>query len=424
MAVWGGLSNSTQQTVLKESKLESAEAEKALKESTQDNYINAITELALMKDSEAIQQWEAKNITGKSPEELKAVFGLHRADLVTAVEKMRLPKTPEGNEQAFADWTMKVERGDAEWDDIKADRRLTPPQQAKLFGSLKKMTEQASLGYIPNAHLANRLLSELQDAWPNSVYSSPWSASQMVEPGKPPVVTPEGLYYQNEYLKRLRALDPKSDPQESNREKLELLQDVKNDITSGKLRWENNVGRTGEPTPQLRLAQRVNEGGTLTEAEVSGLAKLFNDGGTARIKDAFQVDYFKLDGKEQKRIAAEAQRQKAEIEAIKADSFFGRLSSFFKSDSVSDALDTYSMNIMGVPLDSYSSDPAVRDQPLVESVEREKARLDELEAQLVDVRDNRRGLSNLHVIRLQREITKQRTYYESLKSQLSREEEQ
>ena len=315
--------------ILKDSKLEQAEAEKALKESTQDNYVNAVMELAKLKDPEAIREWEANNITGKSPEELKAVYGLHRADIVTAVEKMKDPKTPEGNEQALSDWMMGIERGEAEWDDIKNDKRLTPPQQAKLYGSMKAMAQRADLGYIPDAQLASKLLADLEEAWPDSVYGTPWTASQVFDPGKPPVVTPEGLYYQNVFLKEVRQLDPKLDPQESNRMKLEILQDIKNDIVSGRERWKDNAGRLEEDFPVLKLSEKVKEKEALSDAEVTAVGKVFNDGGAAKVKDVFKVDYFALDGPEQQRIAAEAQRQKAELDALKAQSFFGR---FFGTD--------------------------------------------------------------------------------------------
>lgn len=399
--------------VLRESLLEKETAERTLKESTQDNYINAVMELAQLQTPEERQAWADANITGKTPEELKAVYGIHRADVVSTVENMKSRKTPEGNEQAVADWTMAVELGTAEWDDITSDKRLTPPQQARLFRAMRNATQRVELGHMQDVQLAARLLGDLQNAWPNSVYQTPWMASGEPEPGKPPVVAPEGSFYQGELLKRLRQIEPNLDPQESNRQKLEIMRDVENDILSGRLRWADSVGKTGEPVPALKLSEKVKDGGTLTPPEVKSIAKAFNEGGSARVKEAFGVDYSGLNGGEQKRIMAEAQQQKAELEALQTESFFGRVVSLLSGWKENTAM-SLANQIAGVPVDLY--DRSTTEDMIAQSLERERLKLEEMETELVNMKENPPRLGNLKIIMLQRDIAEQREYYDSLKA--------
>jgi hypothetical protein len=278
---------------------------------------------------------------------------------------------------------------------------------------MRKTTQRAELGYMPDVQLAGRLLGDLERAWPDSVYQTQWAASQEIEPGKPPVVAPEGSFYQGELLKRLRQIDPELDPQESNRQKLEILNDVKNEITSGKIRWADSVGTTGEPVPALKLAERVKEGGALTPTEVADVAKAFNDGGSARIREVYGVDFSGLGGGEQKRVVAKAQEQKAEIEALEADSFFSRAASFL-SGIGDDMATAFSNQIAGVPVDLY--DKNTMPDMIDKSLERERLELEEMETRLIEWEKNPPRLGNLHLIMLRRDIKEQREYYETLKA--------
>lgn len=386
-------------TVLKESETERNESKQILADSTKDNYLNMLVELT-GKDADSAKQWEADNIAGKTEEELKATFGDYRADVLKALEQMKSPKVPEGNDQAVAEWTLSIERGEADAEDIKNDNRLTKRQQGAFLLSMQSMTQDATRGYLPNSHLADMLLSDLQAAWPESVYKSPWSASREIEPGKPPVITPEGNYYQNEFLKRVRTLDPELDPQESNRQKLEILQDVRNDILSGKVRYQDNAGRIEGTFPELKLSEKIKEGQSLTEQEVRAAGKTFNEGGVERVREIYGVDYFKMDPQEQRRIAAAAQQQKAELDALKANTFFNRMTDYFANDDADIILRNYEVQMVA---------------PVEEVMKQEEAKLEQLETRLDNARRYGRGLTNLNVIMLERDVKQQREYLELLK---------
>lgn len=305
-------------TVLKETKLEEAEASRVFQETTKDAYIDAITELSQLADADAVKAWEAENIAGKSVDELKAIYGDHRADIVNAVSRKKDNPKPEGNDQALAEWSMAIQRGTAEWDDVKADTRMSDKQKVQLFATMRDMTQKANLGYISDAQLASKLLLDLEGAWKESIYTTPWGGSKQIDPSRPPVITPEGLYYQGELFKRLKDLDPQLDVVESNRQKQEIAQEVKNDIISGKLRFERQAANLDESAPELKLSVKVEEGKPLTDRETTLLAKCYNDGGAKRIHEVYGFHMFKMKMPEQVRIASEAQRMKAEIDAIKS----------------------------------------------------------------------------------------------------------
>ncbi len=319
------LRDSVAQTVLEDSINEKKEAAAAVKESTTENYVSALTELIRMENPEAAAQWAAENVESLSDAEFKAKFGDYRADIMKAVQAAKSNQSPPGNDLALAEYMEGIQRGTTEWDDVNADSRLNHIQKQKLFASMKEITQKAQLGYLSDAHLAGKLLVDLESSWSDSVYRSPWSASRQLEPGKPPIVSPEGLFYQGELFKRLRQMNPDLDVTESNRTKLEVVQDLRDEILSGRLRWANESGKLQEPVPQLKLSQKVKEGERLTEDEVTAVAKTLNGGGVKQVQDAFGVDYFTLDGSDQKRIAAEVQRQKAELESLQSGGFFNRM---------------------------------------------------------------------------------------------------
>lgn len=329
--------------VLQENKQEAAEAKRVFQETTKENYITAVMELSQLADVDAIHAWEAENIGGKSADDLKAVFGDHRAEIVNAVSRLKANPKPEGNDQALAEWSMAVQRQQAEWQDIAADNRLNDKQKAQLYGTMRDMTQKAQLGYISDAQLASKLLVDLQEAWTESVYSTPWSGSRMLEPGRPPVVTPEGIFYQSELFRRLKDVDPKLDVVENNKQKQEIAQEIKNEIISGRIRFKQHAANLDEPVPELRLSIKAKEGEPFTETELSALGKCFNDGGGAKVKEVFGVNMFELAGPEQLRIASEAQRQRAELDALRSHSLFN-------NPRMDEALGNYSRQIMGMPM--------------------------------------------------------------------------
>lgn len=310
-------------TIIKDNALTDAELKREIAETTKKNSLDALSTIAQMGDPEAVRQWAEENIKGKSLEELETLYGDYRSDVLGKVKSAQSNIRPEGNEQALAEWSMKINRGQAEWEDIRDDKRLNDPQRAQLYSNLNTITQQAAKGYLTDAQLAVKLVNDLEQSWPNSVYGSPWTGSRTLEPGKPPVVTPEGSFYQGELLKRLREADPVLDVNKSNEQKLSIAQEVHDEIITGRLKFNAYDGKVNEPIPELKLSQKIKEGVTLSDHDVTALGKAYNNGGPARIRDAYGVDLFALNEMEQRRVAGEAQRQKAELEALKSQSFWG-----------------------------------------------------------------------------------------------------
>ncbi|MCD8139842.1 MAG: hypothetical protein LUE17_08710 [Planctomycetaceae bacterium] len=398
-------------TIVADAETQRKEAERTLQESTKDNYVQALTDLSQLEGADAVNAWAADNVDGLTQEQFKAHYGDYRGEVLNAVSRFRSGQKSQGNDTATAEYMEAIQRGVAEWEDIHRDERLSDLQRQRLFAAMNEQTQKAQLGYMPDATLAGKLLSDLEASWSDSVYATPWMASQQIEPGKPPLVTPEGLYYQGQLLKRLRTLDPDLDVTTMNQKKMEMLQEVKDDILSGKIRWRDQAVSLQEPYPELKLDQKLKEGERLSDANVVNIAKAFNGGGVQQVRDSFGIDYFNLDGVEQKRIAAEAQRQKAELDALHADTFFGRIT----SDETEEALRVFSDQIMGLPVDMYDPDPEISGRGLGDSVERERAKLENLEARLEEVKRTGHGLANLNTIILERDVKRQREYYDLLK---------
>lgn len=312
------------QGIVAEAKQAKADAAATLKETTADNYVSTLTALQRAQTPEEAAAWAKENVDNLSDAELKTRYGDHRADVLNAVHAAKSNRSIPGNDVAMAEHLGDIQQGTATMNNIYNDSRMNPLQKAKLIGVMRETTQKSHLGYMADSQLAGMMLGELETAWPSSIYRSPWSASLQTEPGKPPVVSPEGIFYQGELLKRLRMLDPELDVTKANQGKMEIMQDVKNDILSGRIRWEDHAVNPSEPVPQLKLSVKVREGQKLTRNEVHALAKTMNGGGTQEIESAYGINYFSLDGHEQKRIAAEAQRQKAELDALESERFFNR----------------------------------------------------------------------------------------------------
>ena len=310
-------------TILAESSRERIEAENDMKSATRENFINDIITVSRLENAEAAKKWAVENVDSLPPEALRAKYGDNVGEMLGVVERAKSNQKPEGNDAALTEWTMAIQRGTAEWEDVNRDKRLSDKQKAQVFGTMKDVTQRAALGYVSDAQLAAKLLTDLEKAWPDSVYGTPWTASRQIEPGEPPVITPEGLYYQGELFRKLRDLDPDLDVIASNRKKMEIFQDVKNAVVSGKLRFRDNAGSLQETFPELKLSEKVKEGERLSDPDVSALGKALHDGGAPRIRDVYSLDYFTLDPQDRKRIASEAQRQKAELDALRANTFFG-----------------------------------------------------------------------------------------------------
>lgn len=317
-------------SIVRESRLADTELKQEHAETTKGNYLDAITTIAQMGDPKAIQKWETENLKGKSPSELEALYGDYRADVLSKVRDFQSNVKPAGNEQALTEHMMNIERGQAEWEDINQDNRISDYQRAQLYGKLSTITQQTQKGYLNDNQLAIKLLSDLEQSWPDSVYGTPWLGSRNMEPGKPPIVTPEGNFYQGELLKRLREAEPNLDVVESNAKKLGIVQDVHNEIISGRLKFDAYDGKINEPVPELKLSEKVKDGQRLSASDISSVAKTFNTGGAKQIRDSLGVDYFALHGDDQRRVAAEAQRQKAEVDVLQSRSLLNRTRKAFR----------------------------------------------------------------------------------------------
>lgn len=415
--------------ILTDSENEKKESAATLKETTYDNYVNSFMALNTLESPETRQQWIAENFDGLSDEEFKAKYGDYRDKMFNTVQAAKSNQKPVGNEAAMTEHTYAIGRGTAEWQDIENDDRLNGTQKAHFFNELKKATQDARLGYISDASAAASLLGELESGWSHSVFGTPYSASIQSESGKPPTVSPEGLFYQGELLKRLRQLDPATDVNESNRRKLEVVQDVRNEILSGRLRWADNAGSLPGPFPQLKLSEKVREGQRLSPAEVSEVAKAFNGGGIRQVRDRFGVDFYAMDGEDQRHIAGEAQRQKAEIDALKSQSFLTRTREGFRNTlglpepqydafewSQQVSAEASRLSLDGMELDSavmlgtfrHEDPPEIVGERLANTVENEQRRVVDLEAELEEERNGLGTLSNLRASNTDQRLTKQK----------------
>lgn len=310
-------------TVLAEASREKTEATASLKNTTEARYMQDYIAVSRLESPDVVRQWETDNIKTLTPEQLIAKYGEHTDDIMRTIKVLSSSKAPEGNEEALSEYSIAIQRGDGDWDAVRQDSRLNDKQRAQLFGIMKETTQKAELGYVPDAAMARKLLIDLESQWSGSVYETPWMATRETEPGKPPLVTPEGIFYQGELFKRLRQLDPKMDVTESNRMKQEMTRDLANEILSGRLRFQEQTGRTGEQAPRMRLSERLKEGGTLSPVDVSNMAKVYAQGGQGRVREVFGVDFMNLAGQERRRVMGEIQKRKAELDAIKANSLFG-----------------------------------------------------------------------------------------------------
>lgn len=169
------------------------------------------------------------------------------------------------------------------------------------------------------------LLSDLEKGWPESIYQTPYSASFVDEPGKPPIVSMEGNSYQTELRRRLNEVSPSSNPAIANRQKAEIKQQLVSDILAGRFRYEKEAGNIKDNFPMLKLKEKIKEDTRLSDSEVESLGELFQAGGAKKIKETHGVDFYYLNGLDILRVTQKADERRLRLEALKADSFFGRI---------------------------------------------------------------------------------------------------
>ena len=416
-------------TVIEDSDREKRESASTLKETSQDNYISLLRELDQLPNAEVAGEWAKEKFDNLSDSELKVQFGDYRGQALRAVLEAKSNQQPVGNDAALAEHLDAIQRGTAEWGDVDTDGRLSRTQKVKLFGEMQRATQDARLGYMSDASLANMLMEELESNWSQSIYKTPWSASRQPDPSKPAVVAPEGAYYRGVLLKRLREVEPNLDVNASNQRKLEIMKDVRNDVLSGRERWADNAGTLDGPFPQLKLSEKVKDGLSLSDTEVAEVARTFSGGGSRQVKDAYGIDYYLLDGEEQRRIAAESQRQKAEIEALRSQSFGSRMRQgirdtlglpepqyeAFEWEQQSSA-EASRLTFEGMGLDNtvmmgtfrHEDSPEFIRERLVNTIDNERREVAELESQLKEEQDGTSTLSNLKVINTGQRLSRKR----------------
>lgn len=321
---------------------ERKEADELRKESTKEAYTKALIEISELNTSEEVAQWVVANWDSKSVSERQAIYGDNVPNLIEKLSKRQTATTgtqkhPD-NEKAFSEWSIAITRGTASWDDVEEDERLTEPQRARLFREMTKKQQDEKAGFLSTATLGGLLLDKVEAGWEGSIYQTPYKASARPSAGKPHVVVPEGAFYLNEYQKKINQLDPETDPQTSNKQRLDILEETVSDIHSGKIRYAQ-VASNPQEVPELKPAQKIMEGIPLTENEVNTAARMLNDGGVTAVKEGFGLDVIALVPQERDRIMAKAQAMKAELEAIKANTWFGRMSNAWSAGSDEGVID-------------------------------------------------------------------------------------
>lgn len=310
-------------TILVEAERERAEADRTRRETTGDNYFSAIRELSEKQTPDEVKQWEAANIAGKPDAELKERFGSHAGDVLNTVEARKSGRIA-ANAEAMAEWQLRLQAGETDWEEAKRDPRTSDVQKNLIFSIMKQQEQDVRKGYIPDSQLSVRLLADLEKEWPQSVYRTPWTGTELSEPGKPPSLRVEGSFYQGELFKRLRKLEPVEDVNESNRRKLEVVQEVKDDILSGRLRFGDNMGALKDAAPELKFSEKIKDGVPLTATDYTALGKLYSEGGRNKVLASAGVDIFSLPTQDQLRISGEAQQHRAKLDALKANTFLSR----------------------------------------------------------------------------------------------------
>lgn len=276
-------------TIVANADYEAEMTESAVRESTKTNFIDTLTELSALSDSDALTEWEANMMANASTAELTAKYGIYVPDVLNAISQVRTGEQSKGNGIEYAELSEGIRRGIVSWDDVAIDDRIGPSQRQRLFTVIKEQDERAQLGHILDSQLADKLIVNLNEKSPD-IADSP----------------DKTRLYQNELHKRLQGIDPGLDVDTANSQRLEIMQGMIDEITTPE---------PEEPAKPLVSSIQVNSGVPLTVDQIRDFGKAFNRGGMKGVREMYGVDFFQMNGQEQRALLAEIQGQRLEAKA-------------------------------------------------------------------------------------------------------------